>query len=587
MPKVLGISCFFHDSSAAIISDNGILCAAEEERFSRIKHDSRFPINSIKFCLDYAKINSNEIDALVFYENPVKKFDRIINRFLKNFPRSLNILKDIINEWHSEKLWIKEIASKTLNIKKNKIFFSNHHNSHGASAYYTSNFDDAVIYSADGVGEWESVVGSLIDKKQKKNLIKVNFPNSLGILYSALTEFLGFEVNEGEYKVMGMAAYGEPIYQEKIEKLFKFRSSENFELDLSYFAFEYNNKTNLTSKFIELFGEKRIPESKFFKYDEKSVGEFSLESNQKYYADLAASLQVVIESQIVDMVKYLQSSTSCKNLCYAGGLAYNSVANKKIMQTSGFENINIQPAAGDNGAAIGCALQYWNDHIKKIEPSDFIQKDTYLGKNYSDQDILDALANFNFSFEKFNADNLENFVAENISNEKIFAISRGRFEFGPRALGNRSIIADPRSISMKKKINQSIKYREIFRPFAPVVIKEYASKYFNLDEIKTNLQPYENMLAVAEVRDDVIDKLECVTHVDKSARVQILSYERNNFLYNVIKNFGDLTGIYCLVNTSFNLRGEPMVASPLDALKTFSWSKLDFLVIENFVVSKK
>ena len=465
----------------------------------------------------------------------------------------------------------------------------NHHDSHLCSAFFTSNFENSATFAADGVGEWGGAVGSIMSSNSKKNIMKIKFPHSLGILYSALTEFLGFEVNDGEYKVMGMAAYGEPIYQDKIENLFISRTGDNFELDLDYFSFEYSQKTNLTKKFINLFGEKRIPESEFFEREERYVSDFKLKKNQKYYADIAASIQAVIEDQILKMTSSLRKKSNNDNLCYAGGLAYNCVANKKIMELSGFKKINIQPAAGDNGSAIGCALDFYNSNIKRIIPGQFQQNTTYLGKKYNENQIKDALSNYEFDHLNFNNNekDLSDRIAEELSSSKIFGIVRGRFEFGPRALGNRSIIADPRDISMKSKINKSIKYREIFRPFAPIVLEKYADKYFDFGKIKTNLQPYEYMLAVSNVKTEYIDKLQCIAHADRSARVQILKEAKNPFLYKIIKKFGDITGIYCLVNTSFNLRGEPMVASPLDALKTFAWSEIDHLVIENYLISKK
>lgn len=586
MNYVLGISCFFHDSSAALISDKGIVAASEEERFSRVKHDSRFPSKSIKFCLQQAGIQASDLTAVVFYEDPVLKFDRIIKRLVKNFPKSLKIILEVASNWHEEKFWFKEIVEKKLGIKKSKIFFSNHHSSHLSSVFFTNNLTKSAFLTIDGVGEWEMCTGGLISEKKKIKNFNVNYPHSLGLLYSTLTEFLGFEVNEGEFKVMGMAAYGEPKYVDKIEKLFIFRNKKGFELDLDFFEFEYSLKTNLSKKFLNLFGQKREKNSPFFKTEEVKQGSFSIFDEQKYYADIAASIQEVLNNQVLQLSTSLFEDNKVDNLCYAGGVAYNGVINSSLMRYSGFKNIYIPPVAGDNGAALGCALNYYNQNISANNNSYFLLENSYLGKEYNNDEIIEKIKKYGYHYEEIKDEKMIEFLSEQLNQKKIIGLFRGRFEFGPRALGNRSIIADPRSIEMKNIINKSIKFREIFRPFAPVVLDKYANEYFDLDIYPGSLQPFKFMTSVANVRDKFLDKLQCVAHVNKSSRIQILEKKQNKFLYDLIDSFGKLSGVYCLVNTSFNLRGEPMVASPEDALKTFSWSNIDFLILENFLVKK-
>lgn len=580
----LGISCFFHDSSCALIDDNGVICAAEEERFTRKKHDSSFPVNAINFCMKERNLSIDDIDNIIFYENPINKFDRIFNRFIKNLPRSLKLLPDIASQWHNEKLWFKEICVNKLKVNKEKIKYFDHHLSHCYSALLPSGFDDAACLTIDGVGEWSTTNGYFFKNGKIKKIFSINFPNSLGILYSAFTEFLGFEVNDGEYKVMGMAAYGKPIYIDKINNLFKSKSLNDFKLDLDYFTFEYSNKSNLSKKFLDLFGPPRIKESEFLKKDQTSPLNYEINEDQKYYADIAASIQYVIEKQVVDFTVYLKKTTNSKNLVYAGGVAYNGVINEKLIKNKLFENIYIQPAAGDNGASIGAALGYaYENKLSKK----FTLNNMYLGKKFNHKDCLETIKNYSFNYQKYNAlkEQVE-FISNKLIDEKIFGIFNSRFEFGPRALGNRSIVADPRKIESRNIINRSVKYREQFRPFAPVVLDEKASLYFELDENLIKKQPYKYMLAVTKVRENFVNVLPAITHVDGTARIQILKEEDNFFLYQLIQSFGEKTGVYCLINTSFNVRGDPIVNTPNQALQTFANSDIDYLSIENIVVSK-
>ncbi len=585
MAFTLGISCFFHDSAACLIDDDKIICAAEEERFTRIKHDNSFPINAINFCLEKANIKSENLGTVVFYENPVTKFDRVFKTLVKNFPKSISIIKDVATDWHSNKLWFKEICNQKLNIDKNKIKFFNHHESHLYSALIPSGFKNAACLTIDGVGEWITTEGSIFKNNNIEKSFSVKFPHSIGILYSALTEFLGFEVNDGEYKVMGLAAYGEPKYVDKIEKLFLYRNKNDFKLNLNFFSFEYSNKTNLTKNFIDLFGKPREPESKFLLSEQLSPMQFKLDNYQKYYADVASSLQFVVRDQILLFVKHLRQISDSENLIYAGGVAYNSVINEEILKSSGFKKVFIQPAAGDNGGALGAALGFnWKLRVNK---SNYTLENVYLGKSYSEKDCLNELENYSFKIKKFkNKDEQAKYLAELIFQNKIIGFFRSGFEFGPRALGNRSIIADPRKIQMKNKINKSVKYREQFRPFAPVVLDKKVDEYFDINKTQSLRQPYKFMLSVAKTKKNMIDNLQAVTHVDGTARVQILYENDNPLLYKVIEEFGNISGVYCLINTSFNIRGEPMVASPKDALKTFTYSDLDILSLENYIIAK-
>lgn len=582
---ILGISCFYHDSSAALVNDDGIIAAAEEERFSRIKHDNSFPNNSINFLLNFAKINFNDLDAVIYYENPVIKFDRVFNRFIKNLPKSLKVFNQIANSWNEDKFWIKEIISKKYKYDKKKIFFENHHTSHASSSFFSSGFKNSATLTVDGVGEWTTSEFGTYDQNKIKKINKILFPNSLGILYSAFTEYLGFEVNEGEFKVMGLASFGEPLYIDKIEKLFLHRNEKSFEINMDYFSFENSLKTNLTNKFLNLFGEPRAQESIFLNEDQKHPLSANVNLKQKYFADIASSIQYVINDQIIKMSKYLFKETNQTNLSYSGGVAYNGVINQNILDKSGFEKIFIQPAAGDSGASIGAAQSYFSKNFK-LNREKFSQKNTYLGKSYTSIDFEDCIKNYSFENDKLSDEILVNFVSDQLSKKKIFGYFDGRFEFGPRALGNRSILADPRTINMKNKINYSVKNREIFRPFAPIVIYEKALEYFEIEKKNIDSALYKYMLAVVKVKSKYVEKLQAVTHIDQTARVQILRHEDNSRLYNIIKNFGDLTGIYALVNTSFNKRGEPIVASPYDAIQTFAWSELDYLVVNNYLVSK-
>jgi carbamoyltransferase len=585
MPNVLGVSCFFHDSAASLVNEHGVVAAAEEERFSKKKHDNGFPIHAINFCLNFGNLKINDLDAIVFYENPAIKFDRVFSRILKNFPKSLKVLPPLLKSWHEDKFWFKEIFCKHYNVDKNKIFFENHHTSHAASAFYSSPFSNSATMTIDGVGEWTTCEFGKYELNNFKKIDEINFPNSLGILYSAFTEFLGFEVNEGEFKVMGLASFGKPLYLDEIEKLFISRNNNNFELDLDYFSFEHSLNTNLSNKFISLFGEKRKIESQFLKKEQSHCLKAELMPDQKIYADIASSLQHFMNNQVLSMAKYAKKKSGSNFLSYAGGVAYNGVINQHLIDKSGFEEIFIQPAAGDNGASLGAAQSYLFKNFS-IEKKNFKFDTCYLGQNYSSQDCLEKINNYSFNYKEHDNNEITDIVSENLLKKKIIGYFDGRFEFGPRALGNRSIIADPRTIEMKNLINRSVKFRELFRPFAPIVLDYKADEYFEIENKNIHQAPYKYMLAVVNVKDKYVDDLQAITHVDQTARVQILKRKSNERMYDIIKKFGDNSGIYMLVNTSFNKRGDPMVSSPEDALKTFAWSDLDMLVLNNFIIFK-
>ena len=588
---ILGISCFFHDSAAALTKNGEIIAAAEEERFTRIKHDNNFPFQSISFCLTKAGINGEDLDHVIFYEKPLIKLDRILSTIKSNFPKSFNIYKDVFENWATQKLWIRDFIKKYLRISKNKILFYEHHFSHAASSYYCSEFNQSDLLTIDGVGEWTTTSFGITKNNKLLRQNSVDFPNSLGLFYSAFTEFLGFEVNEGEFKVMGMAPYGQPKYLDKIDKLFKKVEGLNFELDMSYFDFDKSLKTNLSNKFIQLFGDRRIKEEPFFLDSyEKDLSDQKFHVSKKvlqrsqYYSDIACSLQKYIEKIILGFTKNLQTKNKNSSLCYSGGVAYNCSANYQIIKSKQYKDIFIQPAAGDSGGALGCALAL-DFIISGKRRSKYSH--TYLGKSFSNDEIKKYLEQNSINFKFYESfEEINNIISKDITNEKIIGWFQDSFEFGPRSLGNRSILADPRFFKTKKIVNSKIKFRELFRPFAPSVIDKYAKEYFELDDDLSRLQPFKFMLSTVNVREKYKNSLQAITHVDGTARVQIVEEKINKKYYNLISSFGDLTGIYCLLNTSFNRRGEPIVSSPSDAMATFNWTNIDTLVLNNFIINK-
>ena len=594
MNNILGISAFYHDSAATLIQNGKIIAAAQEERFSRKKHDERFPKNAINYVLQEGKINLNEIDHIVFFEKPFLKFERLLETYLAFAPKGFKSFSLAMPVWLREKLFqkkhlfdlLQELDKNFKDIKK--IKFSEHHYSHAASAFYPSPFEEAIILTLDGVGEWATTTLAHGKGNQITILKEIHFPHSLGLLYSAFTYYTGFKVNSGEYKVMGLAPYGKPIYKDLIlENLIDLKEDGSFRLDMSYF----NYATGLTmtnKKFEHLFGQ---PARK--KEDEQLT---------QFHMDIAASIQAVTEEVVLRVTRYIAKEYNVKNLCMAGGVALNCVANGKILKDQTFENIWIQPAAGDAGGSLGAALAYWHqelNHKRKIN-SDDSMNGSYLGPSYENTTVEKELLSLNANFKKYSEEELLKILASELSKEKTVGWFQGKMEFGPRALGARSILADPRSEKMQKELNLKVKFRESFRPFAPSVLSEDVNDWFDL---KTS-SPY--MLLVAEIKKEMqismtieqdklfgIEKLNikksnipAVTHVDYSARIQTVHQKTNPRYYKLIKRFKEITGCSVLVNTSFNIRGEPIVCSIKDAFRCFMGTNLDILAIEDFVLFK-
>lgn len=567
--NILGISCYYHDAASALLINGQTVAAAEEERFSRIKHDSGFPEKSIDFCLETAGVKSSELDYVIFYEKPFKKFERIIMTDLACSPFAYNNFYHSTHTLFSEKLWIKETISKKLGVDPKKILFCEHHLSHAASSFYPSPFPSSAILTTDGVGEWTTQAWG----KGKGNDIilthEVRFPHSLGLFYSAFTQYLGFEVNEGEFKVMGLAPYGKPVHTNLVRRLIRQAPDGSFLLDLSYFSFHRSLTKSYSEKFVKLFG---LPSNK------------NPDKVLKPYADIAASAQSVLEECLVKTAKYIKKETGEENLCLAGGVALNGVANWKIYKEAGFKNIFIQPASGDSGGALGAALYLHHGILKgKRKYTQFLP---YLGKDITKEEIKSFLKKNKITYQYLPNKKLIKLIAGKLASGRVIGWVQGRFEWGPRALGARSILADPRPRKMKDVVNFKIKFREAFRPFAPVVTYEKAADYFNLEAGDRLQDPLQFMLFVLPVRKSKREKLQAITHVDGTARPQLIKKEVNPFYYELITEFEKLTGIPVLLNTSFNLKGEPIVNSCFDAYNTFCKSGLDILVLGNFVIYK-
>ncbi len=593
---ILGISCFYHDSAAALLKDGVLIAAAEEERFSRIKHDRGFPSQAIDFCLRRAGIGGRELDYVVFYEKPLRKFERILLGSLATVPGSWKLFQESITHWFKEKLWVESLLEKKIGLPRDKILFVEHHVSHAASSLFCSPFEEAAILTVDGVGEWTSTamgVGRASWQDGGLNSIELThemrFPQSLGLLYSAFTAFLGFKVNGGEYKVMGMAPYGEPKYVEDVYKVIEVDETGAFRLDMDYFTFHYSPYKSYSRKFERLFGQGRVPESEFFtrtthpNKDHPHWDDRAAEANQKY-ADIAASIQLVTEETLLKMARHLQRSTDQTKLCLAGGVALNSVANGRILNETDFEEIFIQPAAGDSGGAVGAALYAY--HVLLKQPRRFVMEHAFWGEEYAESEIASFLRTQGIDHEVIDGEDiLTDLVAEELARGKVIGWFQGRFEWGPRALGNRSILADPRSAEMKDVVNTKIKFREPFRPFAPVLLEKDAPHFFeHLDGAKRQY-PERYMLLVLPFKDGAGDKAQAVNHLG-TGRLQTVRPEWNPRYAALVEKFGQLTGVPVLLNTSFNLRGEPIVTSPANAFNTFSNSGIDMLVLGNFIVRK-
>jgi len=590
---ILGVSCFYHDAAAALLHDGSLTAAAEEERFSRVKHDYGFPRNAIQFCLDQAGIEGRDLDYVVFFEKPFRKFDRILMTALQTYPQSWKVFRESMISWMADKLWIGATLQSELGVSKEKVLFCEHHLSHAASAYLCSPFDEAAILTVDGVGEWVTASYGVGRGNDIRLLKQIEFPHSIGLLYSAFTAFLGFEINEGEYKVMGMAPYGVPRYVDKVWKLVHQNTDGSFSLDMDYFCFHYSTDQTYNQKFVRLFGEPRPSNLQFFtaetgfpKYFGAPPGNYSeLCKLNQHYADVAASIQQVTEELLLGMANNLYRETGIKRLCIAGGVGLNSVANARILKETPFEQLFVQPAAGDGGGALGAALWAYNCLFGK--PRNFTMQHAYWGRSDSNAEISDFLRQNEIPFRCFeNDDELLDGVVERLIQGKVVGWSQGRFEWGPRALGNRSILADPRNPDMKDIVNAKIKFREPYRPFAPSVLSECAEKYFDLPQAKCH-HPARYMLYVVPVRESQRNTLPAITHVDGTGRLQTVFRDQSPRYYRLIERFGQATGIPVLLNTSFNLKGEPIVNTPANAFDTFSKSEMDSLVLENFLVEKK
>ena len=594
MTSILGISAFYHDSAAALIVDGKIIAAAQEERFSRKKHDSSYPFNAVEFVLKRANLSLNKVDYIVFYEKPFLKFERLLETYLAFAPRGFKSFSMAMPIWLREKLFQKKVLFNELkNHNKNfndinKIYFSEHHYSHAASAFYPSPFKRAVILTLDGVGEWATTTLAKGDEQNLEILKEIHFPHSIGLLYSAFTYYTGFKVNSGEYKVMGLAPYGEPKFKNLIlDKLIDLKEDGTFRLNMEYFDYATGLKM-INNKFSKLFGQ--------------PARNLDKDLLTQFHMDIASSIQTVTEEIILRLTKSISKEYGSKNLCMSGGVALNCVANGKILKEKIFENIWIQPAAGDAGGALGAALALWYKELKNKRsesPKDEMQG-SYLGPSFDDFEIENDLKRLGAKYTKFSENDILKIAAEELSKEKTIGWFQGRMEFGPRALGARSIIADPRSNKMQKNLNLKVKFRESFRPFAPSIIREDVSKWFELDCDS----PY--MLLVANVNKSIrkemtseekklfgIDKLNikrsdipAVTHVDYSARIQTVHKNTNPRYYKLLQSFKKITGCPVLVNTSFNIRGEPIVCSVEDAYRCFMGTNLDILICGNFILYK-
>ena len=595
--NILGISCYYHDAAAALLQDGVLIAAAEEERFTRIKHDYGFPTQAIDFCLRQAGITARDLDYVVFYEKPLQKFERILLTTLQTFPQSWGVFRESMITWFNDKLWIKGHILTTLNIPNEKLLFVDHHLSHAASAFFCSPYDEAAILTIDGVGEWTTAtIGQATADwdGQGQNQIQlfgeVKFPHSLGLLYSAFTAFLGFQVNEGEYKVMGMAPYGQPTRVEDVYKLFEVSGDGSFRLNMEYFSFHHSTTKTFNGKFTNLFGEPRMHESDFYtptthpKKDHPKWDEATAKRNQ-HYANIAASIQNVTEETMLKMANYAHQRTGLKKLCMAGGVALNSVANGRILRETPFEDVWIQPAAGDSGGALGAALYVY--HVLLGKPRKFIMEHAYWGQAYSPQEVKSAIEATGRSYQRIeDPERRAEMMVDDMLAGKVISLSQGRFEWGPRALGNRSILADPRRAEMKNIVNARIKFREPFRPFAPVILEERVSEFYSGIEDPARAFPLRYMLMVYPTRDGCGDKIQAVTHEGGTGRIQTVRRETNPLYYRAVELFGQATGVPVLLNTSFNLRGEPIVTTPANALSTFGNSDIDTLYVDDFVVRK-
>ena len=564
----LGISCYYHDSAAALLKDGHVVAAVEEERFSRKKFDDDFPKMAIEWCLKEAKITPAQIDSVAFYDKPVLKFERLLDNYIAVAPRGLFSFLDTIPKWLHKRLWIKSDIKKALNGFKGEIVFPEHHMSHAAHTFYTSPFEEAAILTVDGVGEWSTTSFGFAKKDSLKLTDDIRWPHSLGLLYSAFTYFLGFQVNEGEYKLMGLASYGKPIFYDTIlNNLIDVKEDGSIHLDMSYFAFTYD-KVMTNQKFAKLFG-----------IDPRNKNQ---EAKQIHF-DIGASVQKVLEDILLKMVNHVYKKTKMKNLCLGGGVALNGVANFRIVKEGPFDHVHIPPSPGDAGSAVGCAqyLYYiYHRNLRKIEKdeSKVILENVYVGPSYNDDEIKSFLDSKRIHYEKLDSDDILVRTAKLIAEGNIVGWYQGKMEWGPRALGCRSILADPRKAEMKDILNEKIKHRESFRPFAPSILEECVSEYFDIDRTS----PY--MLLVANVKKP--KDIPAVTHVDGTGRLQTVNQKANPLYYNLINEFYKITKVPVIINTSMNVMGEPIVNTPEQAYQMIVKTDMDYIVMGNYLVKK-
>ncbi|HEX2866605.1 MAG TPA: carbamoyltransferase [Ignavibacteriales bacterium] len=585
---ILGISAYYHDSAACLIRDGEIVAAAQEERFTRKKHDYSFPEKAVEYCLSYAKISGRELDYVAFYDKPFLKFERLLESYLAYAPKGIRSFIKAMPLWMNQKLWIKDLVKKKTGYE-GKVIFPEHHESHAASAFFPSPFKEAAFLTVDGVGEWTTSSFGLGRENKIEIMADIKFPHSLGLLYSAFTYFTGFKVNSGEYKLMGLAPYGEAKYKDLIlSELIDLKEDGSFKMNMKYFNYA-SGLTMTNKKFNKLFGHSpRKPES--------SLTQFEM--------DLARSVQEVTEEVMLKMAGHIYKETGMKKLCLAGGVALNCVANGRLLKEGPFEDVWIQPASGDAGGALGAALFVWHQYLGRERITDEmndLQSGSLLGPEYSDEEILEFLKENSIPYEKLSQGEIPERVSGLINDEKVIGWFEGRMEFGPRALGARSIIGDARSEKMQSVMNLKIKFRESFRPFAPSVLSENVCDYFELDRpspymlLTANVKPFRRrQMTEGEEKLFGINKLNivrsdipAVTHVDYSARIQTVHKETNPLYYEVISRFNENYGCAVIVNTSFNVRGEPIVCTPLDAYRCFMRTNMDYLLMGSFLIKKE
>ncbi len=561
----LGISCYYHDSAASLLKDGKVLAAVEEERFSRKKFDDGFPQMAIDWCLKEAAITPENIDSIAFYDKPVLKFERLLDNYIAVAPRGLYSFLNVIPKWLHKRLWVKDEILKHLKGFNGEIIFTEHHVSHAAHTFFTSPFDDAAILTVDGVGEWSTTAFGAAHDTTIKLTNDIRWPHSVGLFYSAFTYFLGFQVNEGEYKLMGLSAYGKPKYYDLIlEELVDLKNDGSVHLNMKYFSFTCD-KVMTNQNFSDLFGIPRRKE------DSKA---------EQIHFDIAASAQLVLEEILLRMVNHVHKKTGEKNLCLGGGVALNGVANYRILKEGPFENLHIPPSPGDGGSAIGCAQYLYYCHHKnkrKIEQnSQQVQNNVFVGPSYSNDEIKSFLDTNKIHYKFLEMKKLLQTTAKLISESNVVGWYQGKMEWGPRALGNRSILADPRYAKMKDILNEKIKHRESFRPFAPCILEEYTPEYFDIDVAS----PY--MLLVAPVKKP--EKIPAVTHVDGTSRLQTVSKEINPLYYDLINEFYKITDVPVIINTSLNVKGEPIVNTPEQAYNMLTNTDMDYLVMNNYMI---